>query len=630
MFRLLPFLCLLLTASASVAQTVFGISGFATGAAALQQQATIDARPKEVLFGIHFKGDDVVFQLTSENWFRKIFSGPGDALTADLVPRARLECGAAPLAAGNWYRGVVLKPVPYDEMLRTLKRFPDGTVEVRIGPVPPSLRGQELEGNLVILRNREVSFYRNFTHLDQSLWELLDMGLYTDSLLRNGAAAKDGKPFFFSRKATVVIPFRKGAARFAPADIAPLYDSLSRGGQRVRKVSIRAFSSVEGALAANLTLQRQRGQSIAGAIQSFQKDPIRTELSSGENWVEFVQALPGTPFAYLAGLPKAAVKQRLQNRALLDSLEYLLAAQRKAVVTLYLDQDEGLRLPADSLLPRFRQALGRARLDEAGAIQREVFSRVADNHLPEDFLSRLEIPAEKPYSRLLNDQVVYRQLLREISEDEALLELRKIEQLDPSNMRVQYNIAALLLRLWQYNEKAADRNDVAARIARLRRLGTPAALVDRMEINSRIVLCEILMRQEKFAEKDILLEEVKNRYIRPDWPDNDLLSIGRYFCHYAQYQWADELIAPRMERVDVDADLLFFYINLAFFTGHDFEEDEGMRRILLNAESIDNARVCGFFRATGRGGISMQLLLEPFWKSLYCENCARRALEKSL
>ena len=631
MIRVLLTLSILFVFFAAGAQPVYNISGLAKSEAALQHRELIEGRPKEVLFGIHFQDGEVVFQLTNETWFRKIFSRPGDALTADLVARKDLECGAPPLSDRNWYRGTVLKPIPYEELLRRLKRYPDGTVEIRIGAIPPALRGQELEGNLVILRNNEVSFYTNFTHIDESLWELLDMGLYTDTLLRNQAGAgNSGRPFFYTHKVNVFVPFRKGAATFRPEEIRLLYDSLSNGGQRVRKVSIRAFSSVEGALAANLALQRQRAQSIAAAIQSFQKDSIRTEVSSGENWVEFVKSLPGTPFAYLAALPKATVKKRLQNRPLLDSLEYLLAPQRKAVVTIYLDGSAGLKLPADSLVQRFRQAIGGQRIEEARAIQRQLFNAIADSRLPDNYLARLEIPSEKPYSRLLNDQAVYRRLLNEIGEDEALAELKKIEALDPANIRVQYNICALLLRLWQFNEQAVDRNELANRIARLRTLGIPGGLVDRMEINYRIVLCEICMRQERYKEKDRLLSEVKERYVNKEWLDADLLSIGRYFCHYAQYEWADELIAPRMERIDVDADLLFFYINLAFFTGHDFEEDSAMRRILLNALSIDSARVCHFFNATGRGGISMQLLLDRYWKDLYCENCSLRAQEKSL
>ncbi|RYD88964.1 MAG: hypothetical protein EOP50_18220, partial [Sphingobacteriales bacterium] len=189
MFRIVSVVTFLLVFCVAGAQPVYDIRGIARSDAGMQHREIIESRPKEVLFGIHITGSDVLFQMTNETWFRKIFARPGDALTADLVARKDLECGAKPTSDRNWYSGTVLKPVPYEELLRRLKRYPDGTVEVRIGTLPPALRRQEIEGNLVIIRNREVSFYTNFTHIDESLWELLDMGLYTDSLLRNQASA---------------------------------------------------------------------------------------------------------------------------------------------------------------------------------------------------------------------------------------------------------------------------------------------------------------------------------------------------------------------------------------------------------------------------------------------------------
>ena len=43
--------------------------------------------------------------------------------------------------------------------------------------------------------------------------------------------------------------------------------------------------------------------------------------------------------------------------------------------------------------------------------------------------------------------------------------------------------------------------------------------------------------------------------------------------------------------------------------------------MLLNAISINTSRFCAFFNSIDTGGISMQLLLDSFWKKVYCENC---------
>jgi hypothetical protein len=602
-------------------QPVFGITGFAESTAGIQHQELIESRPKEVLFGIHIMDGKVYFDIGSREWFDRIFSQAGDGVTADLVSRDALECGVRSPREATWYRGTVLKPMLQATLKQRVQVTNSGTVTVLLGDIPPQLKGKELEGNLVIVRNHEVSFYTNFLNLDRSLWELLDMGLYTDSLLQvESSGMRRDNNFFYSRRLTLTIPFAKRSAALSPADIRPLYDSLRLQGSVVKKVAVRAFSSVEGKLAANLALQRQRGQSIVAAIQSFQKEAIRTEVSSGENWVEFVKALDKSPFSYLSNLSKKEVKNRLERKTLIDSLEGLLSAQRKAIVTIYLDTRSGAS--GTDLAGSFRKAIGERRIADASALQQEIFKRVADRALPDSYLEGLQIPFEKPFTRLLNDQQVYRLLLGAISEDDALAELLKVAALQPANGKVQYNIAALQLSLWQFNEKAVNKDSLRFRINSLKDLGIASPLIARMQINYRILQCEILMKAGNYAEKDRVLSEIREKYISRNLSDRDLLSLGKYFSMYAQYEWADKIIAPRMEQLDVSADLLFFYLNLAFFTGHEFDTDPAIKRMLLNAISIDNERFCHFFNASDRDGISMQLLLDPFWKGLYCENCA--------
>ena len=128
------------------------------------------------------------------------------------------------------------------------------------------------------------------------------------------------------------------------------------------------------------------------------------------------------------------------------------------------------------------------------------------------------------------------------------------------------------------------------------------------------------MKQENFEIKDRILNEIKNKYINKSLSDNDLLSMGKYFSYYARYDLADYILKPRIDKLDVNTDLLFFYINLSILRGEDFTLEHN-RKMLLNAIGIDGDRFCALFNSTDLGGISMQLLLDPFWKGYYCENC---------
>src|SRR5262249_10911045 len=156
-------------------------------------------------------------------------------------------------------------------------------------------------------------------------------------------------------------------------------------------------------------------------------------------------------------------------------------------------------------------------------------------------------------------------LLHETEESKALANLQRLEQLDSTNGRIKYNICALQMRLWQYSDSIIDKTVFLQQIKGLARYNISDILLKRMMVNYYIVLSEIYMKQKNYAAKDSALAEVKTRYLDRRFSDRDLLYIGRYFCWYAQYAWADEFISYRMDRLDVDEDLLFFYLNLCIF-----------------------------------------------------------------
>lgn len=607
-------------------QQLFGISSAAASSDALRLKKLIDDRPKELTFGIRIDSGKVWFQLSNESWFHKIFSGPTDGVTADLVSRAQLTCNR-PFVQTAWNRGTLLPPVLRDELRRRLRHRDDGAVEAYLGPVPAALANQELEGNLAIVRQRQLCFYTNFTSIDESLWELLDMGLYTDSLMRT--ERNGGSPLLFARKMTVTVPFRKATASYTEGDIRPLYDSLRLASFAIRKISIRSFASVDGSADANLQLQRARSASILSALQGLQRGRFPTEIHTGENWVEFVRSVEGTPYAYLGRASKADVRQALKDPTIAAALEPVLAQQRKAVITLYLDAPGAAsQLTNDSLAARLRQALRQGRADDAVRLQQQAFARIADKRMPATLIEGTDIPESKSFSRFVNDRNVYRYLLHQIAEGDALKALQPLLKADPGNGKLLYNSCALRLRLWQYNDKAVDRVALLRDIGQLENLGIAPPLVRRMQINYRILLCELEDRAGNFDAKDRVLAELRSNYLGEAFSDEDLLSLGRFFSNYEQYGWADDLLSPRLDQVDVSADLLFFYLNLTFFTTNDFTP-ERMRRMLLNAIGIDNERFCRFFNSTDRGGVSMQLVLESFWRNVYCENCAVKRAYKT-
>lgn len=588
-------------------------------------QEIIQSKPKEVLFGIHFIKGEVYFSMTNETWFNKIFTQPTDGITVDIVAKDQFDCKNDPPLENKFPKGVFLKPVLLPELRKNLVKEFDGGVMIKLGPIPKELSGKEIEGNFVVIRNRKICYYTNFTHIERSLWNLLDMGLYTDSLVNREEIQNDStsepKYFSYTKKITVVVPFERGRSNFRAEDIKPLYDSLNLAAYSVKKIVVRSFSSVEGAYEVNVKLQQQRAENITKAIQSFQKKKIRMEIMSGENWVEFMQDVSSSPQKELTTLSKFEIKKKLADKTLLSELEPILSKHRKAVITIFANErNTADDIPDKDMISSFQKAITQKDLDKAILIQRSIFERVRDNNLPASYFDNLEIPTEKAFSRLLNDREIYKYFLNKIYEDEAIENLKELEKLDPDNGKIKYNICALQIVLWQFNDSLIDKTKLLSQIKGLSKYGIREGLIKRMLVNYNIIMAEIHVKNEKYEAKDKVLFEIKENYMDKSFTDRDLLSLGKYFSQYAQYEWADEIITPRMNKLDVDEDLLFFYINLSIFTQKDFSEDTYFN-MLLNAISINNARFCRFFNPTDKGGISMQLLSKEFWKKMYCENC---------
>jgi hypothetical protein len=98
---------------------------------------------------------------------------------------------------------------------------------------------------------------------------------------------------------------------------------------------------VEGSLERNIKLQEQRALSIVNAIQSFQKPSIKNEISSSENWVEFLNDIENTTYQDLKNLSKAQIKAKLVGSLSLE-MEPILENHRKALITLELQKKGSL------------------------------------------------------------------------------------------------------------------------------------------------------------------------------------------------------------------------------------------------------------------------------------------------
>ncbi|RLD47065.1 MAG: hypothetical protein DRI86_01440 [Bacteroidetes bacterium] len=589
---------------------------------------SLDSKPAEVMMSVDIEDDNsIVFVINDAQWFWGLIENSTDGIAADIVVKSDFDCSSdKDYSRLSVSKGKLLKPKYKSELLNS--SMPDGKrgLVVNIGTLPSNYKREEVEVNALFLSGNNLCHYNAFVNVESYQWGLLDMGLYADTVIYEAKAdTLDDmeKMRTYSRKFKLTVPFKKSKIQYSSSDIKPLYDSLNLTDFVVKSISIRAYASIEGSKKYNLRLQKGRAESIVKALQSFQNESISEDITTSENWMEFYEAIIGTKYEYLTNKTKQEIKKLLEDKAFALELEPILSKHRKGVVEIDFEKRYDINnATAEEIVNEFDDAIIKKDIDRASGIQKYSFSRILINKLPHDFLSKLEIPEQIEFGRLLNNNAVYQYFLAESNFDETYNRIKQLKVMDPNSKEIAYNYIVFRFQLWLSNNKQINYTNFKKEILALGPMGISSVLINRMMINYNIILTEIFMDKGDYDNKNKHLKIIKDRYRSTHPSSKDLLSLAEYFVSYAKYEWAIDLIEPYITRIDVDEDLLFYYINNTIIDPS-ITEQASYKQILLNAIDINSDRFCKMFNSLNNGGISFQLLEDPYLKSNYCQSCRK-------
>lgn len=521
---------------------------------------------------------------------------------------------------------VYLPPNYLKEMKEKMQVDADGTVLIDLGNLPEDLVTDEYEVNLLLLNKKTVCHYTAFYNIKRYKWGLLDMGLYTDTLIYKDEKkdnTKDREKQTTSiqyRKLQFVIPFEKNKTNYSKEDILPLYDSLSLNLYDIKQIKIRAYSSVEGSKANNIRLQETRAKSIVEALQEYQSEQIKYDISSAENWVEFYQDIQESPYRSLSSLSKEAIKKKLSDKNFNQEMEPILGAHRKAVVEIQIEKKTTFKhLSEEQIVSEFQKSISNK--DEATSIElmNLAFQRILNEESPSTLMNQLELPNQQAFGVLNNRKTVFEYYLNEADLETTYQSLLALKKQNPQSKEVNYNLVALTFKRWLAGKeikKEAFKNEIRGLV----RYDVSAKLINRMLINYNILLTEKNMLERNYKAKDRNLKAIQNRYKTIQAEPEDILKLAQYFAAYGKFEWATRIIKPYIGKVDTDEDLLFYFINLTVLDS-DAVQDRTYKKILLNAIDINEERFCQLFNSAQKDGISFQLLDIPLLKKNYCESC---------
>jgi len=578
-------------------------------------------KPKEVRFGIKVANNQLFFEINNKKWFDQLFRKAGDGMAIDVVSKSRYACDVETVKKQQ-IRGTLLKPVFAKQLRKGLRPTKNKLYRVRVGSLPQGVGEDELEFNILFLNNKTLCQYYWIYDLESYPWDLLDMGMYLDSLTYAKKKVVSTKDKFIMKYKTLTftIPFEKNKSVYAAEDIKPLYDSLRLTDFNIKKINIRAYASVEGSVERNVELQEQRANSIATALQSFQKPTIITEINSSENWVEFLNDISGTKYEDLKSLNKEQIKKKLVGNVS-SILEPYLKRHRKAVITLELDKkDKYKEMTISTLTDLFSTAISKDKIAEALAIQNSIFEKLNGKETPPDLLTKMAVPKQLKYVPILNKNSMFKFSTDDRFSLIVLSELQQLEKLAPTNKKVKYNIIVTKFKLWRFNHQSIKEKDLKRQTLDLKKYGISQPLIDRMLVNLHIIKAEKLMRQQNYAAKDVSVKYIQSNYQKLPLTSYDYLSLAQFFSFYANVDAAVELLDEKTRDITIDEDLLFYYLNLTLINKR-LTESTDYRTIMLNAINMNKDRFCKIFNSITNGGVTFQLLENEYLRKTYCENC---------
>lgn len=576
-------------------------------------------KPKEVGFSIVRENDKLFFQVTDKNWAVQLFKSSGDGIAIDIIPKSIYDCDSD--AVESQIKGTLLPAVYAQQLVRGLKPTIGNRFKTFVGTIPKNLQNQELEFNILFLNNKVLCRYQRIYNLESYPWDLLDMGVYLDSLTYKSKKITNSKDKFLMKYKTLkfTIPFEKNKSEYLPEDIKPLYDSLRLTDFNIKKIDIKAYSSIEGSLERNLELQKQRANSIASSLKSLQTPDIITEISTSENWVEFLNDIPKTKYIDFRDLTKKQIKQKVVGQVSVD-LEPYLQNHRKAVVILDLEKkDKYKEMSTDELITIFNDHILKENIDEALVVQNSIFEKLKDEKSP-DKLRKLNVPNQIKFVPILTKNSIFYYLLNLSYAKIAFDELKKIEKLDPKNKKIKYNLAVVKFIIWRNNWVKINASEFKNEILNLKNYKIDQPLIDRMLVNFHIVKAEKDMRARDYDAKDDSVEFIIDTYENFELSNFDYLSLAQFLSFYSNTDDAIDLLDDKVRTITVDEDLLFYYLNLTITNEYNVAS-KNYRTIMLNAANMNNKRFCKLFSSSLEGGVTFQLLENPYLRKTYCENC---------
>jgi uncharacterized protein YkwD len=559
------------------------------------------------------QGGDTVYMICRKlDKLKNFFNNAADGIYLDFVLREQFVCEKNNLLHGSpVYDGFMTKPVLFKDMIKN-NRAPGNNFFAAIGVIPKEVKNLKYGLDYGVIKNGHSCQYVYVNSIPEKNLDALNL---VPKWLDNPDL--EIKKDTFNGVLKFNIPFERGKTTVSVAQKNEIAKRLEVYKPFVKSLKINTFSSVEGNEQINLKLQEERASMLKGIIAGVLTTEVKTQVEAKENWEAFYKEVDNTKFAYLKTLPKPKVKELLQSKKMLDSLDVILRSTRIAQVEVELSASIDRNSEPYILLGAYKKALAMGDSLNAFACQSRLMYYLRAYKITNNDITSVEIPGNRKYIAHLTNWVGL------ATNDPELFYTNKTRQMallystiDTNFLPLQFNYCIMALK---YIRELGDTIiPIPALEAKMRKCyklktSTDSMYVDYMLLNYNIMTAFNNYAAHRYEKIEKPLQEIKDYFSRHEITETEGVKLGLLFNMYAKYDWTLEILQPLLKKYPQNNDVLFLFIKTYSPSSADFMNEAEYAGLLSLAKKRDKDLFMKWIDEE-----CFQLLRKPEIKTEYC------------
>lgn len=558
-------------------------------------------------------GDTIYLICRRLDKLKSFFNNPADGIYLDFVLREQFVCEKNNLLHGSpIYDGFMTRPILFKEMIRK-NQAPGNNFYAAIGIIPKEVKKLKYGLNYGLIKNGHSCEYSYVNPVPERNLDALNL---VPKWLDNPGL--EVKADTFNGVLKFNIPFERGKTDVIGVQKEELTKRMEIYKPFVKSVRINTFSSIEGNEQINLKLQEQRATVLKEIIGGTLKTEVYTQVDARENWSAFYKEIEGTKFAYLEKLPKPKVKELLQSRKMLDSLDVILRSTRIAQVEVELSASVDGNSDPYILLGAYQKSLHVGDSLNAFACQSRLIKYLRAYRLGNNDITSVEIPGNRKYIAHLTNWVGL------ATNDPQMFYTNKTRQMaqlystiDTNFLPLQFNYCIMALKyIRELGDTIIPMPLLEAKMKKCYKLKTSldSMYVDYMFLNYNIMTAYNNYEAHRYEKIDKPLQEIRNYFSRHEITETEGVKLGLLFNMYARHDWTLEILKPLLKKYPQNNEVLFLFIKTYSPSNADFMDESEYSALLSLAKKRDKARFMSWIDDE-----CFQLMRKPEIKAEYCK-----------